>query len=198
MDKIVYFFRHGESLANAENKCGGQTDTPLTPHGRAQATATHEIVKDLSFDLVFSSDLSRAATTAAIVMPDVAPVYKKELREIFCGSIEGVPRVEIMKDHGAEYTHAIHTRDYSAFNGESYKQFAARIAAFKAELEGEGAARIAVFCHGGFIAEFFRQALGVTVSPQVIPLTNCSVSVFALEGDKWKVLTYNHTAELTF
>ena len=37
MGKIVYFFRHGESLANAEGKCGGQTDTPLTELGKEQA-----------------------------------------------------------------------------------------------------------------------------------------------------------------
>ena len=199
MDKIVYFFRHGESLANAEDKCGGQDDTPLTSLGCAQAAVTHEIVKDLSFDLVFSSDLSRAAKTASIVMPDATPVYKKELREVFCGQIEGMPHAEIRAKNGEEYVLAYQTRDYSFFGGESYEQFSTRVAAFKAGLESEDAARIAVFSHAGFITEFCRQALGITaLVPQRIPLTNCSVSVFSLKEGVWYLRTYNHTARLTF
>lgn len=198
MDKIVYFFRHGESLANAEGKCGGQTDTPLTELGKEQAGTIAPLLADACFDRVYCSDLTRAKETAAIALPHVTPLYLPLLREISCGKkAEGVPRTELIKTYGEEYPKAARTRDYSFFGGESYADFAARVRTFKEMLEEEDATSIAVFGHGGFIQEFFRQAMGVPqIVPQRIPLDNCSVSVFGVKGCVWSLCAYNYTAKL--
>ena len=198
MDKIVYFFRHGESTANAEGKCGGQLDSPLTALGREQAGAVAPLIADICFDRVYCSDLTRAKQTAAIALPRATPLYLPLLRELSCGErAEGVPRTELIKIYGEEYPKAARTRDYSFFGGESYADFAARVAAFKEMLEGEDATSIAVFGHGGFIQEFFRQAMGVPqIIPQRIPLSNCSMSVFGVNGCVWSLCAYNFTANL--
>lgn len=196
MDKLIYFIRHGESTANAEGKCGGQLDSPLTALGKEQASAVAPLIADVCFDRVYCSDLARAKETAAIALPHVTPLYLPLLREICCGEkAEGVTRSELIKIYGEEYPKAASTRDYSFFGGESYADFAARVAAFKEMLEGEDATSIAVFGHGGFIQEFFRQAMGVPqIVPQRIPLRNCGVSVFGVEGGVWSLCAYNVTA----
>ncbi len=198
MDKVVYFFRHGESIANAENKCGGQLDAPLTLLGKEQAGNIAPLLTNICFDRVYCSDLSRAKETAAIALPDAKPIYLPLLRELFCGEkAEGVPRTELIEKYGEEYPKAARTRDYSFFGGESYTDFAARVRAVKEMLEKEDATSIAVFGHGGFIQEFFRQAMGVPqIVPQRIPLDNCSITAFSIKGGVWSLRAYNYTAKL--
>ena len=65
----LYVFRHGESVGNQQRLFSGWSQMPLTDQGRNQALALQEKVKDLSFDLVFSSDLRRAMQTAQLVLP---------------------------------------------------------------------------------------------------------------------------------
>lgn len=65
--KHLYFIRHGESVRNLERLYAGQFDTPLTDRGREQAGTTGEKAKDLHFDIIVASPLSRALETAQIV-----------------------------------------------------------------------------------------------------------------------------------
>lgn len=63
------FLRHGESVGNAEGKHQGQSDFPLTEKGEAQVHALAErwMKEKIAFDLVISSPLSRARSTAQII-----------------------------------------------------------------------------------------------------------------------------------
>ena len=64
--KHLYYIRHGQSVANAQDHWGGQLDTPLTELGIQQAkeTALKAKQQGLSFDVIVSSPLSRAHDTA--------------------------------------------------------------------------------------------------------------------------------------
>ena len=53
----IYFIRHGESQANAQNVFIGHTDLDLTEKGHKQAQKTAEFLKDVSVDKIYSSDL---------------------------------------------------------------------------------------------------------------------------------------------
>ena len=58
--------RHGETNWNAERRFQGHTDVDLNQRGIAQAAQMAKAIKaiDLQFDVLYTSDLQRAAKTA--------------------------------------------------------------------------------------------------------------------------------------
>ena len=64
----IYFIRHGETIWNKENKIQGQSDIPLNEYGRELAYITADALKDIPFDIVYSSPLIRAKETADILV----------------------------------------------------------------------------------------------------------------------------------
>lgn len=86
--------RHGEAESNLKGGCThGATESPLTELGRQQAQKVAARLKDEKFDMVYSSDLSRAYDTClAIVGGDPKVIVKDELlRERGFGRFEGQP-----------------------------------------------------------------------------------------------------------
>lgn len=63
----LYLIRHGETDLNHEKILQGQSDIPLNEHGRALARQTAIGLKDVPFDAIFTSPLSRAKETAEII-----------------------------------------------------------------------------------------------------------------------------------
>lgn len=64
MQTKVILVRHGQSLGNAKRVLLGHTDLDLSELGYRQAEATAEALKDEKIDVVYSSDLKRAMSTA--------------------------------------------------------------------------------------------------------------------------------------
>lgn len=63
--KIVYFVRHGQAQANVQRVFAGcRLDSPLTPKGLEQADLAAGKLQGKKFDVVASSPLLRAKTTA--------------------------------------------------------------------------------------------------------------------------------------
>ncbi|MBD3922211.1 histidine phosphatase family protein [Paenibacillus sp. PR3] len=69
-----YFVRHGETLANVENKIQGQSDASLTENGKdmIENLALELKSRDLQFDLVYSSNQKRAIETKDIILKTLA------------------------------------------------------------------------------------------------------------------------------
>jgi probable phosphoglycerate mutase len=65
----VYFIRHAESVANAENIITSRAVDlyPLTEKGQAQARAVAEKLQEVEFAAAYSSHLLRATQTAEII-----------------------------------------------------------------------------------------------------------------------------------
>jgi broad specificity phosphatase PhoE len=57
---ILYIVRHGETDENKQKIFQGQLDTVLNAHGVEQAERVACALRSISFDVAFSSDLSRA------------------------------------------------------------------------------------------------------------------------------------------
>lgn len=57
---LIYCVRHGQTAENLQGIIQGQLDTQLDGVGVEQAAATGEALKDVKFDVAFSSDLARA------------------------------------------------------------------------------------------------------------------------------------------
>lgn len=86
-----YIVRHGKTEWNKKGFIQGHKDSKLTHEGEAEAYALGKELKDIKFDLVFSSDLLRAKRTAEIIALEkkLAVETTKLLRERSFGSFEG-------------------------------------------------------------------------------------------------------------
>lgn len=92
----LYIIRHGETNWNKEMRLQGQSDIPLNEYGIDLAKVTADALKDVNFDCVYSSPLSRAYETAKILVQDKCPIIKDErLKEISFGVDEGVNKDEL-------------------------------------------------------------------------------------------------------
>ena len=64
----IYFIRHGETDWNTEIKLQGRTDISLNENGRKVAKWTRDAMRDIMFDVAFTSPLKRARETAEIIL----------------------------------------------------------------------------------------------------------------------------------
>lgn len=65
---VLCLVRHGESAGNAENKYSGEYDHQLTNLGVNQAEKCGIKLQSYEFDLMYSSQLSRAIATAQLII----------------------------------------------------------------------------------------------------------------------------------
>jgi broad specificity phosphatase PhoE len=92
----LYVVRHGQSTHNHKKLISGYDENPaLTEQGIAQAKETKQTLAHVHFDEAYSSDLERAAHTAAIIYgQDVHPSKQiTGLRERAFGAAEGQPQI---------------------------------------------------------------------------------------------------------
>ena len=99
----LYLVRHGETEWNKNGLVMGQSDSALTTEGVRQAEITAEELKEVHFDAIFSSDLSRAERTAQIIKLErrLAVETSKALRERTYGHYEGT----LGEDYGKKFRH---------------------------------------------------------------------------------------------
>ena len=97
---LVYFVRHGETTWNRRRKLQGQHDTKLSPRGEEQARLASEGMKDIAFDHIISSPLSRARVTAETIRRDrdLEIFFDDRLKEIDFGKDNGRRKDRFMND----------------------------------------------------------------------------------------------------
>lgn len=95
MASRLFIARHGETEWSLAGRHTGNTDLPLTDHGREQATALIEKLAGTEFGLVLSSPLQRAVQTCQLAgFGDVAERCD-DLREWDYGDYEGLTTPQI-------------------------------------------------------------------------------------------------------
>ena len=108
MYKIV-LMRHGESQWNLENRFTGWTDVDLTELGRDQARRAGELLREkgFSFDLAYTSVLTRAIRTLWIALDAMNTMYVPvqnhwRLNERHYGALQGLNKAETAAEYGDE------------------------------------------------------------------------------------------------
>lgn len=88
----VYLIRHGETDYNKQRKLQGQCDIELNEYGRELAKVTAEALKEVPFDVAYTSPLKRAKETAQIIIGDrtVPVIEEARIQEISFGEYEGL------------------------------------------------------------------------------------------------------------
>ena len=91
---MIYFVRHGQTEWNNIGRIQGHIDIELNKQGIEQALIVKEKLKDVKFDKVFSSPLTRAIQTAQIIC-DNEVIVDERLKERYNGELEGKFKDEI-------------------------------------------------------------------------------------------------------
>jgi 2,3-bisphosphoglycerate-dependent phosphoglycerate mutase len=101
--------RHGQSDWNLKNLFTGWTDVDLTPQGIEEAAAAGRILRDagISFDLAFTSVLTRAIRTLWLILAEMdlcwIPVERHwRLNERHYGALQGLDKAATVAKHGEE------------------------------------------------------------------------------------------------
>ena len=96
---LLYIIRHGITPWNRLRKAQGAEDIPLAEEGIELARRTGEALKDVPFDICFTSPLIRARQTAEQIIRDrqIPVIPDPRIQEINFGVLEG----KIMRSGGA-------------------------------------------------------------------------------------------------
>jgi glucosyl-3-phosphoglycerate phosphatase len=187
----LVLWRHGQTEWNAEHRFQGQTDIDLDATGVAQAERAARLLAALRPSAIVSSDLRRAAATAAPLarLTGLQVSYDKDLRERSGGLWEGLNDREIRERYPAEHA------AWNPPEGETTLAVAQRAHAALDRI-AEAAAPgdlVVVVSHGAAIRLGMAMLLGLPEDLFMIlgPLANCSWSVLERRRDRWRLLEHN-------
>jgi probable phosphoglycerate mutase len=195
MQRLV-LWRHGRTEWNAEGRFQGQLDPPLDAEGRRQAA---RVAPQLAAELpagqtvVVSSDLSRAAETAASLTTVLGVPLQVDprLREHGMGTWEGLTRDEVADRYPEQYADWVAGRPVRGRGGEEPADVATRALAALADLPPSPVA--VVVTHGGTAGRLLERLLGLGSRHRRVfgPLANCAWSELAVQGGHWRLLRHN-------
>lgn len=201
METELILVRHGETEWNKSLRFQGQQDIGLNEVGLEQADKVSNFLARWEIDLVYSSDLKRAYSTAIkIAEPHGFEVKKSPgLREMNFGSWEGLS----YKDIRARYPDIVEKwfDDPTSTHppgGEWVKEFQKRIVktveGILAESKGK---RIVIVTHGGPIRVYLANLLGMPVRLYWrLEVDNCSVSIVKFYENNPVLKLLNSTGHL--
>ena len=97
--------RHGQSTYNLANRFTGNLDIALTPLGEQEAYQSGVKLKDMRFDIAYTSMLIRAQETLRIILQEIhqsgIPIIKSAaLNERMYGSLQGLNKAETAEKYG--------------------------------------------------------------------------------------------------
>jgi len=101
----LIIWRHGNTDWNAGHRVQGQTDVPLNDLGRQQAVDAAELLVRFRPDAIVSSDLRRAADTAAALgaLTGRTVEHDKRLRERHFGAWQGLTMAQVAETRPEEF-----------------------------------------------------------------------------------------------
>ena len=193
--------RHGETAWNAEHRVQGQLDVPLNAIGHAQAVAAARVLAREKFDVIYSSDLSRARQTAqpTASLLSMQVVLEKDLRERHYGIFERLTYAEVKVRYPEDYARfEAREPDYAFRTGESLKDFSIRsITIISSIAERHKGQSIAVFTHGGILDKLYRHITGLPLTAQrKFGIPNAGLNRVELTSAGWQIRSWADVAHL--
>ncbi|MBD8498976.1 histidine phosphatase family protein [Paenibacillus arenosi] len=187
----IGIIRHGSTDWNKEGRAQGSSDIPLNDSGVAEARQLAERLSNEQWDVIYTSPLSRAKTTAETIaseMNDVNIVLDDRLREVNGGLIEGTTEEERLAKWGADW------RELD-LGIEPKEQVFARILSLIEDVTAKHAGQnVLLVGHGSFIRHLFEVLLPTYKAET--RLKNTSVSNIVLSNDTWQCELYNCTVHV--
>jgi broad specificity phosphatase PhoE len=197
MGQQVVVWRHGRTEWNLAGRFQGQSDVALDDVGMAQARSSARILAALRPAAIVSSDLSRAADTAAELgkVTGLPVTMDPGLRETYLGSWQGLTRAEVDERFPGEEAAWLRGELERRGGGESAPEVADRaVAAVSAALEklGPDDTLVAV-THGGSGRVLIGRLCGLPPEhwSALGVLSNCCWTVLKQRPDRWAILEHN-------
>lgn len=179
----VYMIRHGESETNRNKKWSGWMDVHLTDKGKEDAKKAGDFLKNISFEKIYTSDLSRAIETAKIAIPDCCYETSPLLREVNVGTLQNQPLSILTKEQGERTL----KYGYGDFNGETRAEFYSRICQFKKELEKLNCETVAIFSHAGWLRGMLDTVVETQLPKGRVCCNNCTIAIFEYTNGVWQL-----------
>lgn len=194
----VVLWRHGRTEWNAGGRFQGQTDVDLDDVGRQQVVRAARLLAALGPELILSSDLRRAADTAAALgrLVDQPVELDTRLRETYAGEWQGLTGAEIAARYPGEFS-AWQSGDpeLRVGGGESRADVAARMADAvtdaAAKLTDSGLAVLVT--HGGAARLGVARLVGLPLErfTNLGGLSNGSWSMLSESSHGWVLVEHN-------
>lgn len=161
----IYLIRHGECAGNKEQRIRGCVDFPLNDNGIKQAYALAEAMKDKGIEYIYSSPLSRATSTAAILGAALGLPYetKEGFTNIHLGPWENRIKAELAVQEPEKWqTWLNQPEELVIEGGETLDQVGERaLRDLNAIIEEHRGASMALIAHRGVLKPLMAAAIGV-------------------------------------
>jgi len=193
--------RHGETDWNVGSRIQGHTDIALNARGRWQAQRTAEALAGEAFEAVYTSDLARAADTAAALAARTGAPLRLHLglRERSLGVFEGLD-IEAILRRWPEPARAWRQRDpdFGPEGGETLIAFYTRsVAVLHGLAARHPGGQIAVVTHGGVLDSLYRAAAGVELrAPRTWRVSNAAINRLLAVGGVLSLVGWADDAHL--
>jgi probable phosphoglycerate mutase len=195
----IILVRHGQTAWNDGARFQGHLDSPLTARGEAQAAALAARVREEEPVAIYSSDLGRAARTAAIIAERIGRNVQHDarLRERCLGIFQGLCREEIHRRYPEEAArYYSRDPDYAVPGGESARErFQIGLGCLMEIAHRHPAETVLVVTHGGLVAGMFRHCAGVPFqSPRRFSIENAAFNLLSFRAPEgWMIETWGDT-----
>ena len=177
----IYLVRHGETDWNNDGRFQGHVNIPLNEKGKIQAQEAYERLKAINFDLIYSSDLGRAAETARIINAyrEIPIRYDQRLRERDAGKYSGLTLSEIAKIKGVDLTISKYVSDDILEGIEPLSQLISRVTEFIDHLMNSKFKRCLIIGHGGSLSIIASNLTGIPFKEMMF--RNCGIKKVIME-----------------
>lgn len=162
MKTSLLVIRHGETDWNLSGRWQGHSDIPLNKNGLVQAQKLANRLSSWPIQAVYSSDLKRAAQTAAILAQEhgLEPTYDVAWRERNGGHFEGFTSAEFNQINSASIAQ-MSDKNWSPPGGETNVQVAQRVLdAYHRIITLHEGQMVAIISHGGAMITLLSSILG--------------------------------------
>lgn len=195
----ILMVRHGQSIADLEDRHEGRADFPLTEVGINQAMAAATWINDnFKPEIIISSTLQRAYKTAEIIGSKIGVMVIKDqaIMEWNNGLLAGLLRDEAKKlypiPEGGRKPH------HEFAESESYINFRARAEMFWSKFidhyySEDEHKRICIVSHGGMINMLFASFLSLPINNNITLATgDTGMHLWTING-KNKIIVFSNS-----
>lgn len=170
MSRVVYLFRHGETVWNTEGRYQGMKDSPLTARGRKQATQHATMMKQFDIERVYASPLGRVRETLSYIQQQhkISVQFENCLVELGAGDWEGRKYDEVKKlyaDHLKQRQDNL--AQFKPPRGESRSELLARLKTIRRRIlqgENNSDSPYAILSHGAVTRVLIMSLLGISIA----------------------------------
>lgn len=197
MSRHLVLWRHGRTAWNAQGRAQGQCDEPLDGVGLEQARHAAPRLAALHPAAIVSSDLLRAADTAAELgkVTGLEVTYDLRLREVSFGEREGLTYAESRARFPEQMDGWSRSDDVRFPGGETYRETAERFAAALADVIATMGAddTVVMVSHGGAMRVGSCHFLGFAPTQWKAfgGFANCNWTVLYESRQGWRIDEWN-------